>query len=421
VTSKEFSRGLRPAHWRAAVAVLHTIWYEGRVADATLQAWYREHREMGSRDRAQLGALVYGVLRDAMRLAALGGADAPAALLLTLHALDRDRVEVEALRALAGEVADQAQQRLVSEEDASLTQAQRLNVPPAIWAAWLAQYGEDESVALAQALNREAPVDLRVNTLKATREQVITALAADGIVAEPTPYAATGLRLARRVALQNTRAYRDGWVEPQDEGSQLLAQFVGAAKNECVVDYCAGAGGKTLALGAAMQGRGELWALDVAAARLSRLAPRAQRAGLRHVQTAVLPANDWRSQYRQRCDAVLVDAPCSGTGTWRRNPELRLRALDLPALAAQQLGILRDAAALVKPGGRLVYSTCSVLAAENEAVVSAFLESHPEFSVRPARERLAGTALGLDGPWLRLLPQRHSTDGFFAACLIRSA
>ncbi|WP_051361944.1 RsmB/NOP family class I SAM-dependent RNA methyltransferase [Solimonas soli] len=411
--------GLRPAHWRAALAVLHAVWHEQRVADATLQAWFREHREMGGRDRAQLSGLLYGVLRDAMRLARMCGSAADAGLLLAAHVLDRGISGVDALRALAGATADEAQQCLAACDATRLSDAERLNVPAPVWAAWLAQYGEAEAAALALALNREAPVDLRVNTLKATRDDAIAALAAEGIAAAPTPHATTGLRLARRVALQNTRAWKDGWIEPQDEGSQLLAALVAARAGECVVDYCAGAGGKTLALGAAMRNAGELWALDVAPARLARLDPRARRAGLREIRTQALPATDWHARYRERCDAVLVDAPCSGTGTWRRNPELRLRPLDLDTLAAQQRRILEAAAPLVKPGGRLLYSTCSVLAAENEAVVEAFLREHPHFEPQPAGERLALPALACGEPWLRLLPQRHGTDGFFAACLRR--
>ncbi|MGH8444137.1 MAG: hypothetical protein ACREVL_02670, partial [Solimonas sp.] len=262
---------LRPAHWRAAVAVFDAIWRERRVADATLQAWFREHREMGGRDRAQLTGLVYGVLRDAMRLARIAGLEATAetheegeaSLLLALHALDRGLIERDALRVLigdAGEVADRAAQRLAVFDAATLTQAERYNVPAPVWAAWCAQYGAADTAEVADALNREAPVDLRVNTLKATREAAIEWLAGDGIDAQPTPYAATGLRLARRAALQNASAWRDGGVEPQDEGSQLLAALVGAQAGECVVDYCAGAGGKTLALGAAMRNEGELWA-----------------------------------------------------------------------------------------------------------------------------------------------------------------
>ncbi|MFT4046220.1 MAG: RsmB/NOP family class I SAM-dependent RNA methyltransferase [Solimonas sp.] len=408
---------LRPAHWRAALAVLDAVWHRQRVADVTLQAWFRDHREMGGRDRAQLSGLVYGVLRDAMRLARICGPDADAALLLAVHALDRGLVGADDLRGLAGPAVEAAQARLSVFDPASLDAAARHNVPPVIWEAWCAQYGAGEAAALALALNREAPVDLRVNTVKTTRDAAVAALARDGIAASPTPYAPTGLRLARRAALQAARAFRDGWVEPQDEGSQLLAALVDARPGECVVDYCAGAGGKTLALGAAMRDAGELWALDVDASRLARLAPRARRAGLRGIHHEALPATGWHERYRGRCDAVLVDAPCSGSGTWRRNPELRLRPPDLPALAAQQRRILDAAASLLRAGGRLVYGTCSVLAAENEAVVAGFLRDYPDFALQPAAERLRAPALELDGPWLRLLPQRHGTDGFFAACL----
>lgn len=419
VTAAPEPRRLRAPQWRAALAVLDAVWTERRNADASLQAWFREHREMGSRDRALVGALVYGVLRDAMRLQRMAGDEVSAATLLALHALELPDLSAEALRAVAGAALDDAIARRDAFDARTLTEAERGNVPAPVWDAWCAQYGVAATRQLAQALNREAPVDLRVNTLKATRAQAQAALAEAGIVAQPTTYAATGLRLTRRAALQNTRAWREGWIEPQDEGSQLLGALLGAGGGERVVDFCAGAGGKTLALGAAMGDRGELWALDVSAARLARLAPRAARAGLTIVRTRALPDDDWSARHAGRCDAVLVDAPCSGSGTWRRNPELRLRPLDLPALAREQGEILAAAARLVRPGGRLVYGTCSVFIAENEAVVETFLREHPDFSLEAAADVLALPALRLDSPYLRLLPHLHDTDGFFAARLVR--
>ncbi|NKF22773.1 RsmB/NOP family class I SAM-dependent RNA methyltransferase [Solimonas marina] len=396
---------LRPPHWRAAVAVLARTLEAREPADAVLQHWFREHREMGGRDRANVSALVYGALRDAMRLQRLAGNDA--ALLLAIHVRRTGRLDRHALAALADEPLAMAAER-ACEAAPEPTAAEHANVPEAIWSAWQAQYGDD-AVALAAALNHEAPVDVRVNTLKATREAVLAAFAQAGIDAAPTPLSPWGLRLARRVALPTLAAYRDGWLEPQDEGSQMLAHFVDARPGERVADFCAGAGGKTLALGATMANDGELWALDIAAKRLAKLGPRAQRAGLDIVQACSLPDPDWLAAHAGQFDAVLVDAPCSATGTWRRNPELRLRPVDFEALAQVQGQILAQAAPLLRPGGRLIYATCSLMSVENDAVVEHFLADHPQF--------FEG---GGDASRLRLRPDRHGTDGFFAARLQRA-
>lgn len=406
---------IRPAHWQTAVFVLDKVWAGRQAADTALQAWFRDHRQMGGRDRANVTGLVYGALRDAMRLQRIAGASAPVEMILALHALSAGMLDLDALRALAGVMADAAHAQLAAFDDSALSDAERHNVPTAIWLQWCAQYGA-QTAALAQALNREAPVDLRVNLLKCSREQALAALTEAGLAPSPTALSPWGLRLPRRAALQNTTAYREGWVEPQDEGSQLLAQLVDARPGERVADFCAGAGGKTLALGATMQNRGELWALDIAATRLSRIAARARRAGLDIVQTQVLPDLGWLSAREAGFDAVLVDAPCSATGTWRRNPELRLRAIDFAELARQQREILAHAARLVRPGGRLIYATCSLMAAENEVVVADFIARNPDFGFQKPAD-IANVAI--DTPFLRLLPNQHGTDGFFAARLLR--
>jgi 16S rRNA (cytosine967-C5)-methyltransferase len=391
---------------RHAAAVLARVIEGVAPADAALREAFAQHRNAGSRDRASITRLVYGVLRDWFPLrAAL--VDATPLELCAAHALRALGATVESLPALEGLDAPALARRLAAADASALDEAARHNLPAALWQALCAQYGADAG-ALAAALNTEATVDLRVNTLKASLEQARQALREDGIEAEPIAGADTGLRLGRREALQRTRAFRDGWVEPQDAGSQRLAAFVAAAPGETVADFCAGAGGKTLALGAHMRNRGRLLALDVSRERLARLAPRLARSGLGIVETQVLThERDARLQpLLGRCDAVLADVPCSATGTLRRNPETRLRALDLPELAATQGAILEGAARLVRPGGRLVYATCSVLAAENEEIAAAFLSYHRDFEA--------------DGE-LVLLPHRDGTDGFYAARLLRSA
>jgi len=385
--------------------VLARVLTGSQPADAALRELFARHRNAGARDRATVARLVYGVLRDYFPLRAALGESATPLELCAAHALRARGGAPAALPSLEGIEPAALAQRLEAFDAGALDEAARHNLPPWLWEALRAQYGV-EAAALAAALNTEATVDLRVNTLKATREQARAALREDGVESEPIAGVETGLRLGRREALQRTRAFREGWIEPQDAGSQRLAAFVGAAAGETVVDFCAGAGGKTLALGAHLRNRGRLLACDVSRERLARLAPRLARSGLGIVETRVLThERDARLQALVgRCDAVLVDAPCSATGTLRRNPELRLRAIDLSELAATQGAILEGAARLVRPGGRLIYATCSVLAAENEEIAAAFITYHRDFEP--------------DGE-LVLLPHRDGTDGFYAARFAR--
>ncbi|TJY63124.1 RsmB/NOP family class I SAM-dependent RNA methyltransferase [Sinimarinibacterium sp. CAU 1509] len=404
--------GLYPAQWQLACAVLDEV-LQGRAADRCLQAAFRERRNMGGRDRAWVTEMVYGVLRDLRRLRAMVGEGSSAALCAALL-LRSERVSPERLQSLGVDV-DALRARLAAHDDSALTAAERANVPDTIYQAWQLQYG-DAAESLAAALCEQAPVDLRVNTLKCDRAEAQAALSEAGIEVQVTPYAPQGLRVARRAALQNLAIYRDGWIEPQDEGSQLLAMLMDAQPGETVIDYCAGAGGKTLALAAQMQDRGTLYAWDSDSTRLARLAPRLQRAGVHCVQIRTL-GNDEEPEVQ--ADAVLVDAPCSATGTWRRQPEARLKALDLPSLTTLQAQILARAARHVRPGGRLVYATCSLLDAENADIVEAFLAAHPQFELDDAGAELASAGITLPGRMLQLLPHQHGTDGFFAARLRR--
>jgi 16S rRNA (cytosine967-C5)-methyltransferase len=259
-----------------------------------------------------------------------------------------------------------------------------------------------------RALLEPAPLDLRVNLLKATREEARAALAAEGLDATPTPHSPWGLRLEGRRQITTGPAFRAGLVEIQDEGSQLVAALVDARPGQRVADLCAGAGGKTLALAMTMQNRGQLIACDVSAARLDGAVRRLRRAGVHNVERHLLePGDKWIKRRANGFDRVLVDAPCTGTGTWRRNPDARLRLteVDLAELLPKQAALLDQAAILVRTGGRLVYATCSLLAEENEAQVTAFLARCPSFA--------------LVGDPLSLSPARHGTDGFFAAVLER--
>jgi 16S rRNA (cytosine967-C5)-methyltransferase len=283
-----------------------------------------------------------------------------------------------------------------------------------------------EALALAEALNQPAPLDLRVNSVKATRDEVVAQLAVAPIAAEPMPYAPLGLRVLKKPALQNLPVFKDGLIEVQDEGSQILSQIVGAKRGEMVVDFCAGAGGKTLALGALMRNTGRLYAFDVSEKRLAKLKPRLARSGLSNVHPVqIAHENDAKiKRLAGKIDRVLVDAPCSGLGTLRRNPDVKWRQTpqDVAELNVKQSAILAGAARLLKVGGRLVYATCSLLDEENEVIVGAFLASRPDFALVPMQDVLAEQKIPLEmTDYLKLLPHRQHTDGFFAAVLERRA
>jgi 16S rRNA (cytosine967-C5)-methyltransferase len=281
-----------------------------------------------------------------------------------------------------------------------------------------------EVEALARGMLEPAPLDLRVNTLLANREQVLTQLHGEGIGAAPTPVSPIGIRLAGKPALQAHPLFLKGAVEVQDEASQLLAFLVAPRRREMVVDFCAGAGGKTLALGAMMRSEGRVYAFDTSDWRLANLKPRLKRSGLSNVTPEHIDSeNDARiKRLAAKIDRVLVDAPCTGFGTLRRNPDLKWRQPEgaVVELVAKQRAILAAAARLAKPGGRLVYATCSILPDENQAVVDDFLATHPDFRAGDAAAALAQAGCPLDtGPTLQLLPHRHGCDGFFAAILER--
>lgn len=301
--------------------------------------------------------------------------------------------------------------------------AVRLEVPDWLLSHLAARFG-DALTAEMDALSVAAPLDLRVNPLKADLPQAQAALAAEGWQAKPMPLSPWGLRIDGRRPITTGPAFMTGLVEIQDEGSQLVAAMVAAEPGMRVVDWCAGAGGKTLALAAAMQNRGQIVACDVSAPRLDGAVRRLRRAGVHNVERHLVePGDKWLKRRAGTFDRVLVDAPCTGTGTWRRNPDARLRLTprDLAELIAKQAGILDTAQTLVRKGGRLVYATCSLLEEENEAQVSAFLLRHPAFDVIPLpRAWPLPSPVPNSGDFLSLTPARHGTDGFFTAVLERA-
>jgi 16S rRNA (cytosine967-C5)-methyltransferase len=405
----------------AAAAALLTF---AQPADAALSAFFRARRS-GARDRAFIAETAYAVLRRKRLLERLAGGDpTPRQLVL----LSLSRVRGMSQRQLEGALLPGEAEWLADirrRPEPELTLAEELDFPDWLVERLAPRMSPEDLLALARALNSPAPLDLRVNTLKADRDAVMSRLAADGIAAVPTPYSPLGLRLKGKPHLARHAAFLDGSIEVQDEGSQLLGFLLAPRRGEMVVDFCAGAGGKTLLLGAMMRSTGRLYAFDVSDKRLAKLKPRAARAGLSNIHPACLSGeNDARVKRLQgKADRVLVDAPCSGLGTLRRNPDLKWRQSprSLDELAAKQSAILVAAAKLVRPGGRLVYATCSILAEENEGIVDAFLATHADFRRLPAQEVLAAQGIVIDcGEDMRLSPQRHGTDGFYAAVLERT-
>jgi 16S rRNA (cytosine967-C5)-methyltransferase len=392
-------------------------------ADNILSRYFREHTRLGGRERGVIAEAVYGLLRNKLVYTSFAeSGSGPSMRRLTLLGL-ADAVGIDTLGGLSVEETDWLN-RVMHIDREMLPTALRANLPQWLYEKLSARFGEEETLQLAQTLNMPAPLDLRVNSMKASREQVIADLAAAPIVCEPTPYAPLALRVLKKPALQNLPLFKSGAIEVQDEGSQLLAQLLGARRGEMVVDFCAGAGGKTLALGAIMRNTGRLYAFDVAEKRLAKLKPRLARSGLSNVHPVVIAhENDAKiKRLAGKIDRVLVDAPCSGLGTLRRNPDVkwRLRPESIIELNGKQLSILNGAARLVKPGGRLVYATCSILDEENEAIVSQFLAINSTFQLVPVKQVLEEQKIPLQmEDYLKLLPHKHQTDGFFAAVLER--
>jgi 16S rRNA (cytosine967-C5)-methyltransferase len=392
-------------------------------ADNTLSRYFREHTRLGGRERGVIAEAVYGLLRNKSVYTSFAESGSGTSMRrLTLLGL-ADAVGIDALGGLSVEETDWLN-RVMHIDREMLPTALRTNLPQWLYEKLSARFGEEETLQLAQTLNTPAPLDLRVNSMKATREQVIADLAAAPIVCEPTPYAPLALRVLKKPALQNLPLFKSGAIEVQDEGSQVLAQLLGARRGEMVVDFCAGAGGKTLALGAIMRNTGRLYAFDVAEKRLAKLKPRLARSGLSNVHPVVIAhENDAKiKRLAGKIDRVLVDAPCSGLGTLRRNPDVkwRLKPESIIELSGKQLSILNGAARLVKPGGRLVYATCSILEEENEAIVSQFLATNSGFQLVPVKGVLEEQKIPLQmDDYLKLLPHKHQTDGFFAAVLER--
>jgi 16S rRNA (cytosine967-C5)-methyltransferase len=427
-----------PARLAAAIEILDEISRVRGPADGVIRTWGRNHRFAGSKDRKAVAEHVYVALRARARSAWRMEADDGRALVLGALA-ERPLEDVAAL--FNGEA--HAPAPLTAPERDRLGRPQidppnwvQAGVPEWIAPRFEAQFGDDWIAEGQAAILDRAPVDLRVNALRGPVEKALNLFKHEGVEPAPTPFSAWGLRLPPGFAtdVQTLKAFTTGWIEVQDEASQIAAFLAGAKPGGLVIDYCAGGGGKTLALAANLSGQGRLIASDIDQKRLNAMHERLTRATAKVEVRRLGPNGEGMDDLQGLADLVFVDAPCSGSGTWRRHPEAawRLTPETVTRLAALQNVILANAAKLVKPGGRLVYATCSMLDEENGAVAAAFAAAHPQFRPHPiaqaaktpnlteaARERLA--ALAADGHTLQLTPRRTGTDGFFAALFERTA
>jgi 16S rRNA (cytosine967-C5)-methyltransferase len=364
----------------------------------------REARELHSSERRFMGDVVYELIRFRARLAFVAKSEAPAALLDAF--LD-----------------GAAEGKIISVVEPVGAISIETSAPAWLVTRLASSFGISEARELLNAMNHRAPLSVRANRIKCDREKLAARLKEDGIESEFSSLARDGLRLLTRRNVYEMAAFRDGWMELQDQASQLCAELVAPPPRGTVVDACAGAGGKTLALGALLQNRGRITAFDVRGHALEELMRRARRAGLTNLRA--IEISDGIPENVAPADRVLVDSPCSGMGVLRRHPETkwRVQESDLVELPKKQQGILTRYSSLVKPGGRLIYATCSIFPEENDQVVDAFLAAHPEFEPVSAKEILGKErALQIgDGERLRLFPHRHDTDGFFAAVMRRTA
>ncbi len=409
------------AQLTAATVAIRSVLNMEYPADAVLRRFFRENPLLGANDRAFVAETVFGVLRHKYYLECLMDLVTPRALLLaylakfqgmnlrelTPHASES---EVKWLTAIKSIAVDKQPLAVQAEFPAWLVEKLQAFMPDA------------DILDLGRSLQQPASLDLRVNTIHAKRDNVLEALKQDGFEAEATPYSPVGIRITGKPAINRHSLFLSGHIEVQDEGSQILGYLLAPKRGDMVVDFCAGAGGKTLLLGALMNSKGRLYALDTSEKRLNNLKPRLKRSGLSNLHAQrISNENDLKvKRLAGKIDRVLVDVPCSGLGTLRRNPDLKWRQSPegVQELKQKQAAILAASANLLKSGGRLVYATCSFLPEENQEIIEQFLVTHPKFSLLNCAELLAQQKISLEtGEFLQLSPKSHGTDGFFAAAL----
>lgn len=415
---------LTAARLDMVVAAWRVIAPLNEPADNLLSRHFHDHPELGMHERGFIADTLFGMLRHRRFIEYLAGSGSQRRLVLAylvklsglnLRELELmlSRDEMKWLREIKAQSTDDLPLSIQSEFPDWLMEKLKSFMPDA------------EILALGRGMQNPAPLDLRVNTIRTSREEVLHSLASEGIVAQPTPYSPTGIRLNHKISLNRHALFLSGKVEVQDEGSQLICYLVAPRRHEMIVDFCAGSGGKALLLGAMMQNHGRVYAFDVSDKRLVNLKPRLKRSGLSNIHPQrIAHENDAKiKRLAGKIDRVLVDTPCSGLGTLRRNPDLKWRqsAQSIVELKQKQALILERAASLLKSGGRLVYATCSVLPEENEEIVDGLLRQHPQFKQIHCGGILAQQSIALDtGASLRILPHTHHTDGFFAAVMEKS-
>ncbi|HET8726793.1 MAG TPA: RsmB/NOP family class I SAM-dependent RNA methyltransferase [Alphaproteobacteria bacterium] len=427
------------ARIQASIELLDAIFDTPRPADGVVAAFFRSRRYIGSGDRADVSERVYAILRHHARLGwwleraglpPVGGRLRVTAWLVLADGMGPKEIG----RLFSGDRYAPAPPTEIEQALIRTLKGQQIDHPDMPFAVraecpgWAAEplrraFGDWFDAEL-EALLSPAPLDIRVNELKSLRNDVQKSLKASGVSAEPTRLSPLGLRVEGRPPLAGHGLFKAGVIEVQDEGSQILALLADARPGMQVVDFCAGAGGKALAMAARMRGKGRIVACDVSEGRLIRAKERVRRAGIDNIEPKTLSSerDKWVKRQKGKFDRVLIDAPCSGTGAWRRNPDARWRDTDLSALTKLQADILESASRLAKPGGRVIYATCSLLPDENEDRIASFLKDHQEFRPLPVPEvwgEAVGGACPGDGPFLRLTPARHRTDGFFVAILER--
>ena len=419
---------MNPTLLRQAAMVLTNLLEFNSPADVKLSEFFRNNRDLGTKERAFVAESVYGVLRRLRYLSAVTaneeGDPDDARKLILAWLLRVQGKSIRELEPILNEQQTEWAQAIKAKSTDNLSLAVQADVRDWLWAKLVAQYGEAEALTICRSMFDQAGLDLRVNTIKGTREDILARMLAENTVKdnviEITPHSPTGIRMVAKLNISKHVLFEAGKIEVQDEGSQLLAYLVAPKRGQMVADFCAGAGGKTLAIGALMKNTGRLYAFDISEKRLANLGKRLKRSGLSNLHAQLITGeNDQKlKRLNGKFDRVLVDAPCSGFGTLRRNPDLKWRfeAQDIVELNLKQTNILSRAAKLTKAGGRLIYATCSLLSDENEAIVEAFLSANVDFKLLPANEVLAQQQIKVDtGKYLKLLPHLHGTDGFFAA------
>ncbi len=405
------------------IQALRAILPLAHPADTTLRYFFKDER-IGSNERELVAETVFGILRHRMLLEYACAGNATPRRMALAHLLRFGGYNLRELEPVLkhGEKEWLATVKGVKVEDLPLpVQAE---FPEWLVEKMRASYSDEEILAIGRSMQQGAPLDIRVNTLLAKREDVLQQLHDKHIAATATPWSPIGIRLREKVPVNRDPLFTEGKIEVQDEGSQLLGFLLAPKRNDMVVDFCAGAGGKTLMLSALMNSQGRLYAMDVSEKRLANLKPRLKRSGASNIQPMLIAhENDLKvKRLAGKIDRVLVDAPCSGLGTLRRNPDLKFRQspASIEELTRKQAAILASASRLLKKGGRLVYATCSILPEENQQIVQAFLAAHPDFVLRPAGDILRQQKIALEAvDYLELRPHIHDTDGFFAAIIER--